>query len=771
MWKPLAFALLCSLGVPAVAAPSDICSESTETSDVHLVLSLDSDHTVFEAGEVVPLSLSFTATGKGHYRASNQSYDRSGRLDIDRFCLSPEAPDPLLTYFQFGFFGGGLFSYEELGATPLLLHADLNEFAALAPGRYRLYAVSSRVSRPRQAHETSPFDEVSLVVRSNTVDFEVKPADRRWQSGRLQQVLQVLAAAPAVERVLNEDQAAKVPIYHAARQLRFLNTRESTQQLARIFNGRDSEQLRAWDFAFGLYGSPYRQLVIDSMHAEIARPDHPITQDYLALLAGLEISADPAWDAPSTSKESPRSHAEEEAAQQAMNDFWKRRQAHEAKLAQDLALETLAAFPRKTGRARTLTALGLLMGKRLDASETESLRSAIIAGWKEIPTQMQESLVENWWSAIAGPDMLPVLRGLVPAPPPPPARFYSTMLRDAALKRIYEIDPAIVIPLILRDLQDPRTEPSLSLIKLLPPEDIALSLQPAVDRITHNSGRNLDYELLDRYGNASVLALMQAAFEQNLGKESCAPQSAMLRYFLRVAPAYGADQVANALEARQTTRCFASLLLDLGDRLPPAEESAINALNDPEMDVQLDASIALQHWGSKAAEAHLWERMQRFHDEWASRPDELLNLPLDNNARSRAAALEQNLVNAVAGGAGWLSTPERLIRLRDLAVTDRQRHQIQLWLDSWKEGRPRIDPNWNQDQDPTFGILQSSNLTATQLTAKLAQFPSGTTVEWQFWPPGQISPPVSIDKQDAAFDIQRAAAAEHGVILVKIDHP
>jgi len=139
------------------------------------------------------------------------------------------------------------------------------------------------------------------------------------------------------------------------------------------------------------------------------------------------------------------------------------------------------------------------------------------------------------------------------ARPSPSQGSYPNMVRDAAMKRIYEIDPSIALPILLRDLRDLRTQPDISLIKLLPQEEISAVIPAAVDRITRNEARALDYTLVDRYADTGVLASIQATFEQELNKWDCGPQDAMLRYFLRVAPEYGAAEVAR-LCGRETTR-------------------------------------------------------------------------------------------------------------------------------------------------------------------------------------------------------------------------
>jgi hypothetical protein len=68
-------------------------------------------------------------------------------------------------------------------------------------------------------------------------------------------------------------------------------------------------------------------------------------------------------------------------------------------------------------------------------------------------------------------------------------------------------------------------------------------------------------------------------------------------------------------------------------------------------------------------------------------------------------------------------------------------------------------------------VLQYDDLTEDQLGAKLAQFPSGTHLLWQFWQLGQISPPVSMTKQEEFNESVRILAERHGVVLGKANHP
>ena len=89
----------------------------------------------------------------------------------------------------------------------------------------------------------------------------------------------------------------------------------------------------------------------------------------------------------------------------------------------------------------------------------------------------------------------------------------------------------------------------------------------------------------------------------------------------------------------------------------------------------------------------------------------------------------------------------------------------------WKQGPALINSGWYPEDNPTFSVLQYGSLTRDQLPVKLAQFPHGTKLVWQFWQPGQISPPVSLAKQEELYERMRAVAKQHGVELGKANHP
>jgi hypothetical protein len=68
---------------------------------VDLQLTLVDGKAVYSEGEIIPLKLAFTSTAKEKYASNTRTYDRSGRLDLKTFCITPESDrDPLQDYYR-----------------------------------------------------------------------------------------------------------------------------------------------------------------------------------------------------------------------------------------------------------------------------------------------------------------------------------------------------------------------------------------------------------------------------------------------------------------------------------------------------------------------------------------------------------------------------------------------------------------------------------------------------------------------------------------------
>jgi hypothetical protein len=743
-----AFIAVLLAGTAAFCSPPDPCSLTSTVTDPILKISMPDGRTSFREGETIPLVMAFTSTADKRYWADNRNYDRSGRLDIETYCVDPSARDPLADYFQSGsFMGGGLFNTRQLSEKPFTATAELNEWRQPGPGHYRLYVVSHRAWRPPDPGEAAPYGQISVTLRSNAIEFDVVKADAEWRARQLQEATTAYQTAPVGQEK------------GAARRLRFLNTKQSTETLARLFWGLN-DQPGGWDLMFGLFGSPYRAEAIAAMHHEIKNPDHPITQEYLHTLTKLQIDADASWTPPGYDAAHP----------EVSQGYWPKRQAHERELTQAEIAATVAALPQKKGRAYALTVQALAESSDLlDPATALQVRKQLIAAWGDLPDKTKLELIQYRWPLISGPETLPILLNFV-SQPAPPFRTMEAIARDAALKHIYDLNPAEGRLLILRDLQNPKAQPSIYLVKLLSPTGLRPVVQEAVERVEKHEARELDYHLLELYGDKSSLTAVEAVFNDHLGQWACEPQGAMLRYFLRVDPELGTRAVQASLGARKETGCYRMLLQDLGKSLPKVEQTAISALDDADLEVANDAALALGRWGTAKAEPALWARLTRFHQEWRGREGELRITPDYNSPVARATALESTLVNSIATGTNWICGPEKFERLRALASLSAQT-QVTNWARLWERGDALILTNWYPEDQLSFGVLQYSNLDDEQFRAKLSQTPGSMRLYFQIWKPGQISPPVTMERQEAVFESLRKHAAQFGVAIEEKSGP
>jgi hypothetical protein len=101
-------------------------------SDVQLTIKVRDNQLTFHLGEVIPLELAFTSNSRDRYQLDMASYDRSGRLNEDKFVVEPSNgwDDPLDLYYRsyLGFIGGGLRGSKVLNSEPAIISLELNEW-------------------------------------------------------------------------------------------------------------------------------------------------------------------------------------------------------------------------------------------------------------------------------------------------------------------------------------------------------------------------------------------------------------------------------------------------------------------------------------------------------------------------------------------------------------------------------------------------------------------------------------------------------------------
>jgi len=758
----LVLAPMCLHGQPA----ADPCSTPIQQpGDLTLQLSLDNGQSTFHEGEIIALTAEYTASAEKRYFANTANDDRSGRLNgMEVFCLDPSTgTDPLDDYFNggMGFMGGGLFSEKDLGAEPYSVRLELNEWRTLPPGSYRLRIVSNRITAPAE-NDANPIAASPIPVQSNEVEFEVVEADSAWQASQLANAVRTLdstgpeSTAPGSA---TQDSAAKASdeARHAARVLRFLQSDAAARELAqRFWSGND--QPFGWNLKFGLYGSPHRNTAIAAMKAALRDPEHPVTQEFIQTLAMLEIESDPAQKLPHY--DPVRNGPGNESGQQA---WQKLVQAHAAaidKLVAQYTAEAAANAEAKTGKARAVTVSEILQSDApLNPAAKAQLRQMLVAAWDSLPAQRQNELIEYRWDEIGGPELLPILRRIV-AGAPNPQRFINQANRSMALQRIYELDPGEGRSLILQEIAHPAGDIGINVLGLLPDHELP-QIEPALlTGLKDRSGtRDVVYQLVDRYAGTRMKAGVQQVYEASRGDWACAPQSAMLRYFLRVDPDYGYAQVRDALGLRGQTGCYTMLLSDLGEilRRPRLQKLGLRALDDPSPAVVRNAAEALQKNGSPKAEAALFARLEKFHEQWKDHPDLLRYRPGMEPDELAVIGLEQTLVQAIDSAQEWIATEDTIHRLKDLASPQMQ-SELDNMLAEIQQQDLSLNINWWPANSLDFTVGWYSGKGMPALKEKLAQLPAGSHLS-------MVTTAAEHDRHAAEFAEVEGAASAAGLVL------
>jgi hypothetical protein len=563
--------------------------------------------------------------------------------------------------------------------------------------------VSHRVSR-RAAPDERERSVVTIRLPSNSVEFKVAPADPKWQAAELSKA----------RRELDMEARDPAETQSAARRLRFLGSEGAAKELVQRFYSL--RQPHGWELMFGLVASPYRLQILQAMRTAIGDPQHPITRDFVQTLALLEIQSAghyklPAYDA---------------------SDLEARRTALEAKrvayqlLVDQYLDEVAAALSGKSGRARALSTEALLTTSPANPTARGRWRQMLNASWDSLPVRTRNELIQHRWNEIGGPEMLPILRRIVNESPNM-GQEADKIERGPALRHIYESSPEEGRSLILREILDAKGDIGIQILGMLPDPELPQIEKPILAKLRQGAAREVDFQLIARYGSRRALPQVKAIYSEHVGRWACEPQSAMLRYFLRVDPDFGAGAVADAVRRREFTGCYQMTLSGIGEALqhPAMQRVAIAALDDPAYEVVRDAAEALARYGSPDTEPALWRRLKIFHQTWKGREAQLRFAPGMKSEEMAASGAESALVHAITTGQAWLCGPEKLRSLKELVSLDRQR-DIDRMLRQWQEQPIPLSLSWWPVGRFSYWIGYISGESLPALKRKLTQLPSGT---------------------------------------------
>ncbi|MCI0350965.1 MAG: hypothetical protein L0Z53_16185, partial [Acidobacteriales bacterium] len=438
----------------------------------------------FRVGEVIPIELSFTASLPDTYDISTRSYDRSGRLNIERFYVTPPGRDPLIDYYSEGaFIMGGLGGSRVLTKEPHIMEADLNEWVALdQPGHYTLHVTTRRVSR-RGATKDEPIE-----WRSNSLEFDVIAAEPEWQQ-------RTLAAAVSVLNDIGSSEESKTA---AMRTLRFLDTPQSIHELVTLFDNFPGR----FDCIGGLAGSRHQALVIAELEQQMSAPDIAITNQYLYILAKLKFRQE-RGPMPLYPKDDVQQQKQWQARMQS-------RQKEFSDFQEALFNNTAALVSTKQGRARAETVTTLLMRPARGAEDIKPFAALpdteVASAFLALTADQQSTLLTSFWERLRLPAMVKPLQTIAGQP-----AMQHQLLRDITLQRLYELDPIEATPYILGEIRHPHVDSGMFTVQgktlgVLPRATLPEFDEVLAARLAQKESRTLplDAQLVGRYSTKAI---------------------------------------------------------------------------------------------------------------------------------------------------------------------------------------------------------------------------------------------------------------------------
>jgi hypothetical protein len=732
----------------ALAQPPEPTPTPPIDPKIEFKVSIIGNRHEFHIGEIIPLKLAFSSRAKKDYQLNEAQYDRSGRMDYEKFVVTPAdgTEDPLAEYFSpdSAHIGGGLRVDSFLSARPWIIKLDLNEWVRFTKaGQYKLRVSSQRVDRVESA---SPNGTSPVTAISKEIAFEILPRDLAWEKRALDQAVASFRNPVSFK----DNKLGDSPARDAFRTLRFLGTADAARELVNQLGRKTSDGFGDTCY-FGIVYSPERAAARAALDESLAEPDRPITDNFLETLIGVE-----------------QRDAKNEAA--ALDNEKK-------------VLEKVArVLPEKRGEAFPLSLYSLSNhfwvrgGKLLSKDIVDRLVEQLLAIFDQLTPEQKDSLLGTRWKEIRRPALVPLLKRYAEQDSSDPNQDSHDNVRTLAalaLRRWFELDPAGARPAIIREISRAKPRFGVRELGILPDQTL-----PEVDRllVEHFHGDE-DFEtasnlasLIGRYGSRKILLEVLQKLDANIGKWTYAVQNPLLAYVLRVDPESARPRLEKAVLTRDKENMYdGSFFSDLAAIHcdPVLEELAIRALDDADDTFVSGAAGFLGGFGSSATEAVLWKRYEKWCKRWAGREAQInleaVSAHIMQERRTENLSVGRSLARAIAEGAGWLTDEAKLQRLKAMSKVPTIQGDIDRYLEEWHRSPLFLSiiscgPSNAQTSDVAdlnrfwAQVAHYTFYSRDALKGKLIQFPRGTKFE--------LSPPW--DKTDqTCIDDLRAFLTSH----------
>jgi len=673
--------------------------------------------TKFRQGEVITVELGYGADPLASAERFAAHPEHPG-LAMDRFVLSPHTgvTDPLRDFLSTvgGWDGPPPRPVPFVEAGGSWTTADINEwFRFDTPGKYRISVLAHAVRNRYEAFGSRP--TTANTLESNTLEFEIVPAEEAWQAATLQKALTLLEAKSSNE-----------PQQQGCRMLRFLATPQAVDKMVEQYT---EEDICESEYRDGLFAYPNREYAVRKMEDGLLEPSIAVSAGYLDTLARLSACLQRPEFLPGEDEQYLG------AAEWPIGGpvgLWQLVEEEQNRFVEEL----LGALDNKLSGPRALCLKAIFdspflgrptLLKSNDSALVAKLRSEIAAVFTQLPISDQSMLLYGRWENIASPAMIPVLKRLYENPPSGPnEQFIAFLLNDLS-----RLDPAEGRELILAEMKRPRPRLDLRFVRLLSDKEIPELDNPLAENLEAGNGdEDVILQLIGRYATPAIFPRVLAIEGPRVAHLPFEAQAAWLAYASKCDPVRGAALLEECLEAHDG--CSATVLSQVASRqmTPEIQRLAIAHLGDSDQEVAAGAAATLGGYGSAEAELPLWDRLENWHSRWAGRASELPNgfgIALRNGLET---ALERALIDALGSGQAWFAGPGELARLSRLCVSTGGCQRVNE-ITAEADATPIINA-YGSEQNYHASVAQYQVDSIDSLKRKLAQFPEGTIFTWSF---------------------------------------
>jgi len=677
------------LAVLILAASSLSAQEPRPALDVQTA----TGQTSFHIGERVPLKLTFTSPNDMQYTIAPWSNGRGSEFDFETFDVSPSTgwSDPLATYFAQDLFreGHGWSWPPLLKSKPIELSLDLNQWVRFdQPGVYRVKLLSHRV-----CCAGSNIGSNRGALQSNVIELRIVPATPEWQDA----TRYAIRAKPLLESTSAD--------------LRYLTTQAAIDEMTDRL--RKGYTFFATQSSMGLLGLPgsMRDVAIASMNHRIEEPDFPISPFFFTTMSLLHVTS-------GSTAESIR----------------QQRQSFDAVLWQTV----FSSIARKQPIARAETVQTLLaFGRNINPPELKSrMASLLSASFLDLDDRSQIDDLRQHWDLMRSPGILPTLQTLAELPAMNDGALgpYSREeLKSAALKRWYELDPGGARSEILAQIGSNPPSLSAQALAFLPVEPLPQfesQWAAAFVRTTDQQQEDVLGSLLVQFGTGAATSQMIVKLNEPPRPYACMAHALALAYLVRFSPD-DARPLLKRVHAADDFECKSSLLRWVSEHAtaPVVNEVAVEALDDSDPLVFMDALQYLTWYGTKADEKPIWDRYVKWTQAWSGKAD-ILDHPEPGLHACEEVCTGEALGRALIANQGWLADQDLISRvlrrcvgeqmcktLNDIARAATHPYQVIL--------PDATDPSGVHVKQ-SYNVAQYSPMSRELLEAKIKQYPPET---------------------------------------------